>query len=51
MDIEAQAMVDILKAECQMQLIQKLEALAMFATARKRIAELEAKLAEKDAAA
>ena len=50
-EIDAQAMVDVLQAECQQQMAQKLQALAMFATARKRIAELEAKLAEKDAAA
>lgn len=47
MEIDAQAMVDVLQAECQQQMAQKLEALAMFATARKRIAELEKQLAEK----
>ena len=40
-------MVDVLQAECQQQMVQKLQALAMFTTARKRIAELERHLAEK----
>ena len=45
-EIDAQAMVDVLQAECQQQMVQKLQALAMFATARKRIAELEKQLDE-----
>lgn len=45
-EIDAQAMVDVLQAECQQQMVQKLQALAMFATARKRIMELEKQLAE-----
>ena len=45
-EIDAQAMVDVLQAECQQQMAQKIQALAMFTTARKRIAELEKQLDE-----
>ena len=45
-EIDAQAMVDVLQAECQQQMVQKIQALAMFTTARKRIAELEKQLDE-----
>ena len=45
-EIDAQAMVDVLQAEVSQLTMQKLQALAMFATARKRIAELEKQLDE-----
>ena len=46
-EIDAQAMVDVLQAECQQLMMQKMQALALFTTARKRIGELEKQLAEK----
>ena len=45
-EIDAQAMVDVMQAECQQLMMQKMQALALFATARKRIAELEKQLDE-----